>query len=130
MSLVTPTDVGLVHAIEAHTSVKWTELELEDERVGEIMIQVNTMYRQAEMKLEKEDWGMKREINIRKKKIQQGIDPDQELKNKKKLRRKMKLSQMLLNVLEVHYNIESEHLSRYFILKSECITSAIVLKGG
>ena len=89
VSLVTPTDVGLVHAIEAHTSVKWTELELEDERVGEIMIQVNTMYRQAEMKLEKEDWGMKREINIRKKKIQQGIDPDEELKNKKKLRRKM-----------------------------------------
>ena len=47
VSLVTPQDVGLVHAIEAHTGVAWTELELEDERVGEIMVQVNTLYREA-----------------------------------------------------------------------------------
>ena len=28
VSLVTPQDVGLVHAVEAHTGVQWTELEL------------------------------------------------------------------------------------------------------
>ena len=40
-----------MHAIEAHTGVAWTELELEDVRVGEIMVQVNTLYREAELKL-------------------------------------------------------------------------------
>ena len=81
-------DVSLVHAIEAHTGVQWTELELEDARVGEIMVQVNTLHREAEMKLEKEDWGKNREINVRKRKIQQGIDPDLELKMKQKAKRK------------------------------------------
>ena len=33
VSLVTPHDISLVHAIEAHTSVTWTELKLEDEKV-------------------------------------------------------------------------------------------------
>ena len=78
-----------MQATEQHTGVTWTELELEDERVGEIMVQVNTLYREAEMKLEKEDWGKNREVNIRKKKIQQGIDPDMELKLKQKSKRKM-----------------------------------------
>ena len=89
VSLVTPQDVGLVHAIEAHTGVAWTELELEDERVGEIMVQVNTLYREAELKLEQDDWGKSREVNVRKRKIQQGIDPDNELKQKQKARRKL-----------------------------------------
>ena len=74
---------------EQHTGASWVELELEDARVGEIMVQVNTLYREAEMRLEKEDWGQSREVNIRKKKIQQGIDPDLELKLKQKSKRKM-----------------------------------------
>jgi len=89
VSLVTPQDVGLVHAVEAHTGVQWTELELKDERVSEIMVQVNTLYREAEMKLEKEDWGKSREINVRKRKIEQGIDPDVEMKRKQKAKRKL-----------------------------------------
>ena len=89
VSLVTPQDVGLVHAVEAHTGVQWTELELKDERVSEIMVQVNTLYREAEMKLEKEDWGKSREINVRKRKIEQGIDPDVEMKRKLKAKRKL-----------------------------------------
>ena len=89
VSLVTPQDVGLVHAVEAHTGVQWTELELKDERVSEIMVQVNTLYREAEMKLEKEDWGKSREINVRKRKIEQGIDPDVEMKRKQKAKRNL-----------------------------------------
>ena len=49
-------------------------------------LEANT--REAEMKLEKEDWGKNREINVRKRKIQQGIDPDLELKMKQKAKRK------------------------------------------
>ena len=88
VSLVTPQDVGLVHAIESHTGVAWSELELEDERVGEIMVQVNTLTREVEMKLEKEDWGKNRDINQRKRKIEQGIDPDLEAKLKYKAKQK------------------------------------------
>merc|ERR1719188_1023162 len=84
VSLVTPHDISLVHAIEAHTSVIWTELELEDEKVGEIMVQVNSLTREAEFKLEQNDWGKNRDVNMRKKKIKQGIDPDLDSKIKKK----------------------------------------------
>ena len=97
--MVTPQDVGLVHAIEAHTGVAWTELELEDERVGEIMVQVNTLYREAELKLEQDDWGKTREVNVRKRKIQQGIDPDIELKQKQKARRKFIKKPVVLTIM-------------------------------
>ena len=50
VSLVSPYNISLVHAIEAHTSISWTELELEDEKVGEIMVQVNSLTREAEFK--------------------------------------------------------------------------------
>ena len=91
VSLVTPHDVGLVLAVEQHTGVKMTELELDDSRVAEIMVQVNMLHREAQLQLEKEDWGEQRKINVRKRKIEQGIDPDQEEKlRKKKLLKKKK----------------------------------------
>merc|ERR1712066_443540 len=88
ISMVTPNDVGLVQAIEAHTSVKWTEIEVDDTAVAEIMIQVNTVKREGEIELGEKDWGEQREINKRKKKIEEGIDPDVEEKIKKVARRK------------------------------------------
>jgi len=98
VSLVTPHDVGLVLAIEQHTGVKMSELELDDSRVAEIMVQVNMLHREAQHKLENEDWGEQRKINVRKRKIAQGIDPDLEAKlrkkhflKKKKQKRKEKL---------------------------------------
>ena len=91
VSLVTPHDVGLVLAVEQHTGVKMTELELDDSRVAEIMVQVNMLHREAQLQLEKEDWGEQRKVNVRKRKIEQGIDPDQEEKlRKKKLLKKKK----------------------------------------
>ena len=51
VSMVTPNDVALVQAIEAHTAVKWTELEADDRKVAEIMVQVNTVRREGEMEL-------------------------------------------------------------------------------
>ena len=69
MSMVTPNDVALVQAIEAHTAVKWTELEADDRKVAEIMVQVNTVRREGEMELGEKDWGEQREINKRKRKI-------------------------------------------------------------
>jgi len=93
VSLVTPRDVGLVQAIEAHTGVQWTELEGEDARVAEIMVQVNTAKRQGELELSEQDWGEARKINKRKKKILAGINPDlEELQLEKARRKKMKLA--------------------------------------
>ena len=93
---MTPHDVGLVLAVEQHTGVKMTELELEDSRVAEIMVQVNMLHRKAQMKLENEDWGEQRKVNVRKRKIEQGIDPDLEEKlRKKKLLKKRKQKKKL-----------------------------------
>ena len=91
VSLVTPHDVGLLLAVEQHTGVKMTELELEDSRVAEIMVQVNMIHREVQLRLENEDWGERRKINERKRKIEQGIDPDLEAKLKKQnLKKKIK----------------------------------------
>jgi len=88
ISMVTPNDVGLVQAIEAHTSVKWTEIEVDDTAVAEIMIQVNTVKREGEIELGEKDWGEQREINRRKRKIKEGIDPELEESMKKEARKK------------------------------------------
>jgi len=88
VSMVTPNDVSLVQAIEAHTAAKWTELETDDVKVAEIMVQVNTVRREGEIELGEKDWGEQREINKRKRKILQGIDPDLEESRKKALKRK------------------------------------------
>merc|ERR1711955_48992 len=60
ISMVTPNDVALVQAIEAHTAVKWTEFEADDSRVAEIMVQVNTVKREGDKQEEKEDSGRDR----------------------------------------------------------------------
>ena len=86
---VTITVEKLVHAIEAHTSVSWSELEQEDEKIGEIMVQVNSWTREAEFKLEQNDWGKNHDVIVRKKKIKQGIDPDVDSKMKKKSKLKL-----------------------------------------
>lgn len=88
VSMVTPNDVALVQAIEAHTAVKWSELEADDTKVADIMVQVNTVRREGEIELGEKDWGEKREINKRKRKIQDGIDPDAEEKRKQVARKK------------------------------------------
>jgi len=88
VSMVTPNDVALVQAIEAHTAVKWSELEADDKKVAEIMVQVNTVRREGEIELGEKDWGEKREINKRKRKIRDGRDPDLEEKQKQAARKK------------------------------------------
>ena len=43
-----PQEVALVQSIETHTGVKMAELELEDERVAEILVQVSDGHRHLE----------------------------------------------------------------------------------
>jgi len=86
VSLVTPQDVGIIKAIESHTGAMMTELEMDDARVAEILVQVNTARREADIKLGEQDWGQARETNKRKKIILQGRDPEAEEKRKRKLK--------------------------------------------
>merc|ERR1712098_860855 len=89
VSLVTPNDISLVHSVEEYTGVKWTELEADDKKVAEIMVQVNTLRREGDIELSEKDWGESREINKRKKKIDDGLDPDADMKSRKRLKKKM-----------------------------------------
>lgn len=92
VTLVTPTDVGLVQAIEAETKVRMEELRVDEEKVAEILTQVNTTLREVNIELDEKDWDERRNINKRKKLMLEGKDPDQverELarRRKKELRR-------------------------------------------
>jgi len=89
VSLVTPRDVARVKEIEGYTGANMSELELGagDERVAEIMVQVNTIKREEALKMEEEDWGANKEINKRKKAILSGED----FKSKKPKKKRLKL---------------------------------------
>merc|ERR1711972_326950 len=83
VSLATPQDVGLLKSIEAHTGSTMAELEVDDARVAEILVQVNTARREADIKLEEKDWGQAKQTNKRKKLILDGRDPDAEERKEK-----------------------------------------------
>ena len=91
VSLATPQDVALLKSIEAHTGATMGELEMDDARVAEILVQVNTARRESDIKLEEKDWGQARQTNKRKKLLLEGRDPEAEEKRKRKLKKKRKL---------------------------------------
>jgi len=91
VTLVTPTQVGLLQAIERDTKVRMEELSLNEERVAEILVQVNTTLREADIEMGEQDWDERRNINKRKKIIMQGEDPDEvRRRNERRLKRKRK----------------------------------------
>ena len=98
VSLATPQDVGLLKSIEAHTGSTMAELEVDDARVAEILVQVNTARREADIKLEEKDWGQARQTNKRKKLLLEGRDPEAEERRKRKLRKKQKLKAKKIEV--------------------------------
>lgn len=64
--------------------------DLNEEKVSEILTEVNVTRREMEIKLEEMGFEEKREINRRKKLLKKGIDPDKldkELQRKRKLKR-------------------------------------------
>ena len=96
ISLATPQDVALLKSIEAHTGATMSELEVDDSRVAEILVQVNTARRESDIKLEERDWGQAKQTNKRKKLILEGKDPETEEKRKRKLKKqKMKSKRSL-----------------------------------
>jgi len=106
VTLVTPHDIGLVHAIEELIKTKMSELEVDEEQVALILTQVNVTLREVEIILGEEDWDERKNINKRKKLLMEGKDPEEVEKQKQELwREKSKIAR-------------SEHRKRKKMLKS------------
>ena len=97
VTLVTPTDVKLIQAIEEMINVKMDSYDnVKDDEVADIHVQVSVTKREQDIKLGETDFDEKRNINKRKKLLLNGLDPDQVEKEKKKAwRKKMKQQQKL-----------------------------------
>ena len=95
LTLITPTDVNLVHAIEEMTNVKMIEYpKTDDDAVAEIHVQVSVTKREQDIKLRELDYDEKRNIHKRKKLLMKGLDPDEvEYEKKKALKKKRKALQ-------------------------------------
>lgn len=87
ITLVTPYDIKLLQAIEDLINTKLTEYKLNDKEVGKIFTQVSVTKSEAYIKLDETDFYEKKMINLRKKWILEGLDPDEE---EKKLLKKRK----------------------------------------
>jgi len=93
VTLVIPTQVALIQAIESETKVRMEELSIDEARVAEILVQVNSTLREADIELGEQDWDERKNINKRKKIILDGKDPDQVQKEKEQwLKEKRKLA--------------------------------------
>ncbi|KAL2728373.1 putative ATP-dependent RNA helicase DDX49 [Vespula maculifrons] len=96
ISLITPYDIKLLHAIEDIIGTKLIEYKIDDEEVVTILTQVSVAKREAEIKLDEADFYEKKIINKRKKLLLEGKDPDeidlilQEHKKRRKLQKRKK----------------------------------------
>ena len=92
VTLVTPTDVNLLKAIEEMVNTKLTEYEdVRDDDVADIHVQVNVTKREQAIKLNDMDYDEKKNIHKRKKLIMKGLDPAEVEREKKKAwKQKMK----------------------------------------
>uniref|UniRef100_A0A1B6CLD4 RNA helicase n=2 Tax=Clastoptera arizonana TaxID=38151 RepID=A0A1B6CLD4_9HEMI len=79
ISLVTPNDIHLLHAIENIINTKLKEFIINGKEVAKIFTQVSVTKREAEIKLDCSDFEEKKEINKRKRMILEGKDPDEEM---------------------------------------------------
>ncbi|KAF2893943.1 hypothetical protein ILUMI_12232 [Ignelater luminosus] len=78
ITLVSPYDIKQLQAIEKHIQVKLTEYKIDDSEVGKIFTQISVTESEAHIKLDEKDFYEKKMINLRKKWILEGLDPDEE----------------------------------------------------
>ncbi|KAJ8678578.1 hypothetical protein QAD02_014365 [Eretmocerus hayati] len=95
VSLVTPHDIQSLQAIESLIGIKLSEFKVDDKEIISFVTHVTVTKREAEIRLDENDFFEKRMINKRKKLILEGKDPEEadeilkkERQKKKKKRRK------------------------------------------
>ncbi|EEB10732.1 DEAD box ATP-dependent RNA helicase, putative [Pediculus humanus corporis] len=76
VSLVTPVDIKLIHAIESIINTKLKEYSINDKEVIKILTQVKVTKREAEIKLDETDFYEKKMINKRKKLMMEAAESD------------------------------------------------------
>ncbi|KAG7207131.1 hypothetical protein KM043_001005 [Ampulex compressa] len=77
ISVITPRDIKLLHAIEEAIGNKLKEFRVDDREIVKILTQISMVKREAEMKLDEGDFYERKMINKRKKLILEGKDPDE-----------------------------------------------------
>ncbi|XP_076619793.1 putative ATP-dependent RNA helicase Dbp45A [Colletes latitarsis] len=77
ITLITPYDIKLLHAIEDTIGTKLTEYKVNDKEIVTIITQISVAKREAEMRLDETDFYEKKMINKRKKLILEGKDLDE-----------------------------------------------------
>jgi len=76
VTLLVPSQITLLKDIEAETNVMMKELKMDEEKVAEIILQVNTTLRETDIDMEFSNWHERKEIQNRVKLLTQGKDPD------------------------------------------------------
>ncbi|XP_063980065.1 probable ATP-dependent RNA helicase DDX49 [Diachasmimorpha longicaudata] len=102
ISLITPYDIKLLHAIEETIGTKLTEFKVDDKEIVTIFTQISVTKREAEIKLDETDFYEKKMINKRKKLILEGKDPDEieEILASKKKQRKREKKEVDINKIQ------------------------------
>ncbi|XP_011876294.1 PREDICTED: probable ATP-dependent RNA helicase DDX49 [Vollenhovia emeryi] len=90
ISLVTPHDIKLLHAIEHAVGTKLEKYEVNDKEIVTIFTQISVAKREAEIKLDETDFDEKKRINKRKKLIMEGGELPDEVDIKAEERKKRK----------------------------------------
>lgn len=90
VTLVTQFDVHLTKSVESFINAKLSEYSTDEKEVLKILTEVAVSRREAEIRLDEQDFGEKRAINKRKKIILAGKDPDEEEEERQKAKKKHK----------------------------------------
>ncbi|XP_011690342.1 PREDICTED: probable ATP-dependent RNA helicase DDX49 [Wasmannia auropunctata] len=102
ISLITPHDIKLLHAIEDAIGTKLTEYKVDDKEIVTILTQISVAKREAEIKLDETDFYEKKMINKRKKlileELEGGQSPDEAdiVKEKQECKKKRKKKSLRL----------------------------------
>ncbi|KAL0125849.1 hypothetical protein PUN28_004716 [Cardiocondyla obscurior] len=79
ISLITPHDIKLLHAIEDAIGTKLTEFKVDDKEIVTIVTQISVAKREAEIKLDETDFYEKKMMYKRKKLILKGLEEGRSL---------------------------------------------------
>jgi len=90
ITMVTQFDVKLFHATEEHINTKLKEYTVNEKEITKIVTEVSVAKREAEIKLDEQDFGEQKVINKRKRLILEGKNPDSDEKHRKRQKGKRK----------------------------------------
>ncbi|KAF5286767.1 hypothetical protein FQA39_LY04190 [Lamprigera yunnana] len=110
VTLVSPNDLTNLYAIEARIQTKLKEYKISDSEVGKIFTQISVAESEAHIKLDEKDFYEKKLINLRKKWILDGLNPDEEQAKLFKKHQKNKKKKLKSKKKKAEVNITKENV--------------------